>query len=83
MYKPELVLENETHKTASDFEIQTGHVILTRRSDLVLTNKKERTRRLMDFVITAVCRINIKEGGKINKYLDIVRKVKKKKICRT
>ena len=41
IHKPESVLENETHKILSDFEIQTDHSILARRLDLVLIKKKK------------------------------------------
>ena len=42
MYKPESILENETHKILRGFEIQMDHSILARRPDLVLINKKEK-----------------------------------------
>ena len=35
-------MENETHKILWDFEIQTDHQILARRSDLVIVNKKKK-----------------------------------------
>ena len=40
MHKPENILENE--KIHRDFELQTDHIIPTRRSDLMLI-KKQRT----------------------------------------
>ena len=42
MYKPEFILENETHKVLLDFEIQTDHLIFVRRPDLVTYNKKKK-----------------------------------------
>ena len=42
MHNPESVLENETHKLLWDFEIQTDHLISTRRPDLVIINKKRK-----------------------------------------
>ena len=39
MHKPEGILENETHKNLWDSEIQTDHLILARKPDLVLINK--------------------------------------------
>ena len=42
MHKPESVLENEIHKILWDFEIQTDHLILARRPDLQLINKKKK-----------------------------------------
>ena len=46
MYKPEFVLENETHEILLDFEIQTDHLIPARRPDLVIINKKRETAEL-------------------------------------
>ena len=40
MYKPESVLENKSYKILWDSEIQMGHLILARKTDLVLINKK-------------------------------------------
>ena len=36
----ESVLENETHKLLWDFDVQMDHLILTRRLDLIIINKK-------------------------------------------
>ena len=41
MHKPESVLENETHKILRDVEIQTDHLIPTKRPGLTLINKKK------------------------------------------
>ena len=43
MYNPTSVLENDTHKLLGDFDIQTDILILVRRPDLILINKKTRT----------------------------------------
>ena len=40
MHKPEYVLEIETQKILWDFEIQTDHLIPTRRRNLLIGNKK-------------------------------------------
>ena len=45
MHKPESVLENETFKILWDFEIQTDHLIPTRKSDLVIINKKKKKKK--------------------------------------
>ena len=39
--KPEFVLENETYKILSDFEIQIDHPISPRQPDLMLIKKKK------------------------------------------
>ena len=41
IYKPEFVLENETHKYLGNFEIQTDHLIPARKTDLMKIKKKE------------------------------------------
>ena len=41
IYKPKSVLENELHKILKDFVIQTEQLILTRRPDLVIADKKK------------------------------------------
>ena len=38
---PASVLEKDTHKLQWDFNIQTDHLIPTRRPDLIIINKKE------------------------------------------
>ena len=42
MHNPAPVLENDSHKPLWDFNIQTDHLILARRSDLIIINKKKR-----------------------------------------
>ena len=54
---PESVLVNGTHKLLWDIEIQTDHLILARRPDLLIdtTKKKQKkpkkTRRILEFVV--------------------------------
>ena len=38
-HNPEHVLENDAHKILKDFEIQTVHLILVRKPDLMMINK--------------------------------------------
>ena len=42
MDNKESVLENDTYKVPWDFEMQTDHLKLTRRPDLVIVNKKKK-----------------------------------------
>ena len=42
MHISESVQENETYKVLWDFDIQTDYLILTRRPDLMIVNKKKR-----------------------------------------
>ena len=41
IHNPESILENETHEILCDFEIQTDHLILARRLNRALVNKKK------------------------------------------
>ena len=41
MHNPEPFLENYTHQLLWDFDIQTDHLILARRPDLIIINKKK------------------------------------------
>ena len=43
MHKSESVLENQTHKLFLDFYKKMDHLILARRPDLIIIDKKERT----------------------------------------
>ena len=40
MHNPESILKNETHKLLWDFKIQTDHLILAKRPDHTIINKK-------------------------------------------
>ena len=84
MYNQESILEKETHKLLSDFEIQTDYQISARRPDLVTFNKKEkkkkkkkRTCRIVDFAVPAYHRVKLNENEKKDKYLDLARELKK------
>ena len=57
MQKPAPVLENNTHKLLRYFDIHTGHLISTRRPDLIIINKKKRTCKIVDFAVPADHRI--------------------------
>ena len=50
-HEPEIVLENEDYKILWDFSIQTDHVIEARRPDLVVVDQKERSCKIIDFVV--------------------------------
>ena len=76
MHNPALVLENDTHKLLWDFNIQTDNLILARRSDLIIINKKKRICKIVDFAVPADHRINLKECAKKYKYLDLARELK-------
>ena len=77
MLNPAPVLENDSHKLLWDFNIQTDHLIPARRPDLIIINKRKRICKIVGFAVLAEHRINLKEGEKKDKYLDLARELKK------
>ena len=77
MHNPAPVLENNTHKIQWDFNIQTDHLILARRPDIIIINKNKITCKIVDFAVPADYRIKLKEYEKKDKYLDLARELKK------
>ena len=61
MYKLESILGNERHEILWDSEIQTDHLIPTRRPGLVLINLKKR------ICLPTVDRVKMKESKKTDK----------------
>ena len=64
------------------FEKQTDHLMPVRRPGLVIVNskkKKKRTYRIVDFAVPTDYKVKIKENEKRDKYLELVRELKKKK----
>ena len=76
MHNSTPVLENATHKFLWDFNIQTDHLIPTRRPDLIIIIIKKRTCKIVDFAVPADHRIKLKECEKKDKYLDLARELK-------
>ena len=79
VYNPAAILVNDTYKLLWDFNIQTDHLILARRPDLIIINKKKKKRicKIVDSAVPADHRINLKESEKKDKYLDLARELKK------
>ena len=79
MYNSESVRENETEKLRWDFEINRSPYLdqTTKRPDLVIINKKERTWRIGEFPVPADYRVELKKSRKRDKYLDLSRELKK------
>ena len=71
---PAPVLENDTHKLQWDFNL-----IPARRPDLIIINNKKKKRicKIVDFAIPVDHRIKLKKCEKRDKYLDLVRELKK------
>ena len=74
---PEGVVENEDVKLLWDINIQCDNVIEARRPDLVLVEKKERTAIVIDITIPADAVVAEKEKGKVEKYQDLRREIKR------
>ena len=77
MPNPPSVIENNTHKLLWDLDIHTDHLIPARRPDLIITNKKKRTCKIVDFAVSADHRIKLKEWEKKDKYYNLARELKK------
>ena len=78
MHKPESVLDNETHKSLWDFEVQTDHFIPARRSNLAIVNKKLKACQTADFAVPADHRVKIKKKRKERLVLGPYRTTKKR-----
>ena len=78
MHKLAPVLENDSHELLWYFNIQTDHLIPTRRPDLIIINQKKKNRicKIVDFAVPADHRINLKESEKKDKYLNLARELK-------
>ena len=76
MHNPTFVLENEMHKLPWDFDIQMDHLILARRTDLIIINKKKRTCKIVDFTVSADHRVKLKESERKDKYFNLARELK-------
>ena len=66
--QPEAVIENENFKLLWDFTIQCDRVIETRRSDIVLVDKKNKEVKIIDIAVPGDSRVKEKELEKIEKY---------------
>ena len=76
MHNPVSVLENDTHKLQWDFDILADHLISSRRPDLIIINKKDRTCRIVEFTVPADYIVKLKENEKKDKYLDLAWELK-------
>ena len=77
MHNPAPVLKNDMHKLLCDFNIKTDPLILARRPDLIIINRKNKICKIVDFAVTADHKIILKESEKKDKYLDLARELKK------
>ena len=77
MHNKTSVLENDRHKLLWDFDIQMDHLILARKPDLIIINKKKENCKIVDLAVLADHRIKLKESEKKDKYFDFARESKK------
>ena len=78
MHNPAPIRENNSQKLLWYFDIHTDHLILARRPDLIIINKKKRRIcKIVDFAVPVDHRIKLKRCEKKDMYLDFARELKK------
>ena len=77
MHNPESVLENETHKILSNFEIQTDHQTTRPIDSQQQQQQQQRICRIVNIGIPIDYRVKLKKSEKKDKYLDLARERKK------
>ena len=76
-HQPEAVIENDSCKILWDFTVQRDHFITARKFDRIFINIKHNECQINDFAIPYDTKVDDKEVEKIEKYLDLVRELKK------
>ena len=76
-HNPQSVIENNKYKIFWDFTIQTDHYITTRRPDILVVDKNNKTCKLIDVACPGDKRVKEKEDEKIAKYQDLAREIRK------
>ena len=71
MHNPTSALENDTHKSLWDFDIQTNHLTSARRPEHIINCW------IVDFAVLADYRVKLKESKKKNKCVNLTREGKK------
>ena len=66
-------MENDEVKVLWDFNVESDHVIVHRRPDIVVLEKKEKNALLIDIAIPGNVRVAEKEEEKLMKYQCLVR----------
>ena len=77
MHNPESVLQMETCTLLWDMEIQTDHLITTRRPHREIINKKMRTNRIVKSAVSADHRVKLHENKHKHEYLDLAWELRK------
>ena len=73
----EVIIDNNLCKILWDFTVQTDHFMTSIRPDIIVIDKKHHKCQIIDFAIPYDTRVGDKEVEKIEKYLDLSRKLKK------
>ena len=74
---PESVVEDDDVKLIWDINIQCDNVMEARSPDLILVEKKAKSCVIIDVAVPGDCRIRDKEIGKIEKYQNFKRELKR------
>ena len=77
MHNPESVLENEMHKLLGFWDMNDSPNLSQMTRSYNNQQQKKRTCRIVDFTLPADHRVKLKECEKKNKYLNLIRELKK------
>ena len=75
--QPRISTEKWEAQTPLGFWDTNDHLISARRPDFIIINKKERTCRIVNFVVSVDHRVKLEECEKRDEYLDVARELKK------
>ena len=60
-----------------DLSVRTDHEIKARRLDLLIIDKRENNRQIIDAAIPVNGRVRAKDDEKVKKYQDLAREIRK------
>ena len=72
---PERVVENKEVKVLWDIDVQCDNVMEAKRPDIILIDKKQPKRIIIDNAVPADVRVGEKEREKMEKYHDLKREI--------
>ena len=68
---------NDDYRILWDFSIETDHAIEARRPDMIGEDRKNGHCNIIDFAVPYDNGVDNKEAGKIDKYQDLAREIKR------
>ena len=74
---PERVVENKEVKVLWDIDVQCDNVMEAKRPDIILIDKKQPKRIIIDNAVPADVRVGEKEREKMEKYQDLKREIER------